>query len=582
MESDTVVKAEPNQEHSAITENGITIKKSSDTSVGKYNPKLAVLRELVLATVDSCAKEHTTKQSALMSSEDGKRQFFACDLIAQSGMAGLQWKKHAGDRIHVTLAEQRELTLLQGNAQANGFTLTSLPLSPERPASMLLPEQGSAELHLAQCDPLVLMQLESFDFVYVDPHKNPAPYLSSLFRTVRNGGVVCVVVPDTMHFARSPHVVRRTYGAHCMKTEYLKELAVRIILATLAAEAAKCNKALTVLYAVSLEDFLLVAVRVARGPRLADTMLQHSIGHLLHCRICEERGFCRFSMAPEEDPYAVITCDCRRKVPGKTGVILGPLWKGSLYEFSCLSSLAASGHALKLSPSFFSLLQRVMEDCLCDAPPSLHTLRQGLSHHDHLPLSGTGDVGDTVADPTQTCTDRSGRGQENGDGGGGDQTQRDRAVTCDPEKCETSLPKDAGNAGVAVLDDDGQCPTREPLKDVPVADTAAGEPRGLKRPAPVAGAEESKLPQKRSKGTTDPAPCFFYNMHSKRLGTNRLPKHHAIVERLRAHGYRSCRTHFEKYAIRTDADLKTLTALLGTSENKVLYVKGSEQTVKTE
>ena len=76
--------------------------------------------------------------------------------------------------------------------------------------------------------------LSLFAFRYVDPHKNPAPFFSSLFRNVRNNGVLCVLVPDTMHFARSPHVVRRCYGANCIKTEYLKELAVRIILAALA------------------------------------------------------------------------------------------------------------------------------------------------------------------------------------------------------------------------------------------------------------------------------------------------------------------------------------------------------------
>ena len=62
-------------------------------------------------------------------------------------------------------------------------------------------------------------------------------------------------------------------------------------------EAAKCNKGLTVLYAVCVEDFLLLCVRVLRGPKLADSMLLN-IGHVLHCRICEDRAFYPDGMAP--------------------------------------------------------------------------------------------------------------------------------------------------------------------------------------------------------------------------------------------------------------------------------------------
>ena len=27
-----------------------------------------------------------------------------------------------------------------------------------------------------------------------------------------------------------------------------------------------------------------------------------------------------------EEPYGLVECDCRKSIPGKTGVILGPLW----------------------------------------------------------------------------------------------------------------------------------------------------------------------------------------------------------------------------------------------------------------
>ena len=51
------------------------------------------------------------------------------------------------------------------------------------------------------------------------------------------------------------------------------------------------------LYALSLEDFLLLCVRVVRGPKMADAMLPN-IGYVLHCRICEERAIYPSVLAP--------------------------------------------------------------------------------------------------------------------------------------------------------------------------------------------------------------------------------------------------------------------------------------------
>ena len=33
-----------------------------------------------------------------------------------------------------------------------------------------------------------------------------------------------------------------------------------------------------------------------------------------------------FQCPVSEDPYSMLGCDCQKNVPGKTGVILGPLW----------------------------------------------------------------------------------------------------------------------------------------------------------------------------------------------------------------------------------------------------------------
>jgi hypothetical protein len=83
------------------------------------------------------------------------------------GIAGLQWKQHLKGHVHVTLAEQTDVQceILHSNVKANGLTLSSLPLDVSRAAGSHLAMQTEEEVHVAQCDPQVLMQLEAFDYV---------------------------------------------------------------------------------------------------------------------------------------------------------------------------------------------------------------------------------------------------------------------------------------------------------------------------------------------------------------------------------------------------------------------------------
>lgn len=56
--------------------------------------------------------------------------------------------------------------------------------------------------------------------------------------------------------------------------------------------AARCNKGIEVLLAVALEHFVLVVVRVLRGPSQADESAK-KLRKLVHCQWCEARAFLR-------------------------------------------------------------------------------------------------------------------------------------------------------------------------------------------------------------------------------------------------------------------------------------------------
>lgn len=72
-------------------------------------------------------------------------------------------------------------------------------------------------------------------FSHLDPFGTAVNYLDAAFRNVRNLGIISVTSTDTSSlYAKSPNVTLRHYGCHIVRTEYYKELAARMVVATVA------------------------------------------------------------------------------------------------------------------------------------------------------------------------------------------------------------------------------------------------------------------------------------------------------------------------------------------------------------
>jgi len=69
----------------------------------------------------------------------------------------------------------------------------------------------------------------------MDPFGSTAPYLDAAFKNIRNNGIIVLTSTDIASLlTRNPNTVLRNYGAQVIKTEYVKELAVRTVLAGVA------------------------------------------------------------------------------------------------------------------------------------------------------------------------------------------------------------------------------------------------------------------------------------------------------------------------------------------------------------
>ncbi|XP_051041915.1 TRMT1-like protein isoform X2 [Phodopus roborovskii] len=291
-----------------------------------FNPKMKLNRQIIFCTLAALTEE--------------RKPLECLDAFGATGIMGLQWAKHLGNAVKVTINDLNEnsVTLIQKNCHLN--KLKVVVDSEEKEEGDTLEEDGTlGDIQVTRMDANVLMHLRSFDFIHLDPFGTSVNYLDSAFRNVRNLGIVSVTSTDTSSlYAKAQHVARRHYGCNIVRTEYYKELAARIVVAAVARAAARCNKGIEVLFAVALEHFVLVVVRVLRGPTSADETAK-KIQYLIHCQWCEERIFQKDGNMVEENPYRQLPCNCHGSMPGKTAIELGPLWSSSLFNTGFLKRM---------------------------------------------------------------------------------------------------------------------------------------------------------------------------------------------------------------------------------------------------
>ncbi|KAM3876314.1 TRMT1-like protein [Diretmus argenteus] len=312
-----------------------TTPQKSDTY---FNRKMKTNRQLVFCSLAVLAEERNPVE--------------CLDAFGATGIMGLQWAKHLRNAVKVTITDISEtcVKMIKENCQLNHIRVDggSRGSRPPDVASSEVEGVPIATVEVAKMDANVIMHLRPFDYVHLDPFGTAVNYLDAAFRNVRNLGLISVTSTDTGSlYAKSPNVTLRHYSCHIVRTEYFKELAARMVVATVARAAARCNKGIEVLLAVALEHFVLVVVRVLRGPTQADESAKR-LRQLIHCQWCEERVFLKQGSMVDDNLYNQLPCNCHESMPGKTAVELGPLWSGPLFNTGFLRRMlfAAVQHSM--------------------------------------------------------------------------------------------------------------------------------------------------------------------------------------------------------------------------------------------
>uniref|UniRef100_A0A8C2I3Z7 tRNA (guanine(26)-N(2))-dimethyltransferase n=1 Tax=Cyprinus carpio TaxID=7962 RepID=A0A8C2I3Z7_CYPCA len=314
-----------------------------------FSRKMKTNRQLVFCSLAVLAEERNPLE--------------CLDAFGATGIMGLQWAKHLRNSVKVTINDINEacVKMIKENCHLNHIRVEGNRTGRQ------LDGAGDADSPIAlvevvKMDANVIMHLRPFDYIHLDPFGTSVNYLDAAFRNVRNLGIVSVTSTDTGSlYSKSLNVTLRHYGCQIVRTEYYRELAARMVLASVARAAARCNKGIEVLLAVALEHFVLVVVRVLRGPTQADESAK-KLRQLLHCQWCEERVFLKPGSMVEENLYRQLPCQCHGSMPGKTAVELGPLWAGPLFNTGFLRRMLVAAVQHNMED-----IQPLVKTLICEA-----------------------------------------------------------------------------------------------------------------------------------------------------------------------------------------------------------------------
>ncbi|MEM2282191.1 MAG: tRNA (guanine(10)-N(2))-dimethyltransferase [Candidatus Hadarchaeales archaeon] len=297
-----------------------------------YNPHMELSRDL---SVLACAVFARSRPGCTV-----------CDPLAGVGARGLRYAKETEAR-WVVLSDRSSLAqeFLRGNVKLNGLS----------------------NVEICGQDANALLHTRKFDLIDLDPFGSPAPFLDAACRSLRNGGLLMMTATDLAPLCgKGERACARKYSARPLRTEYCKELGMRILMGFAVRTAAKLNLSLRPAFCHATRHYFRVAMFGKRSRRETDQALRE-MGFVSHCFNCCERKISRGLV-----PRLPENCECGARMEHA-----GPLWLGPLGDPIFLSQMREEldRRDFRLRAEERRLLQLLLEEC--EAPPfhfSLHLL----------------------------------------------------------------------------------------------------------------------------------------------------------------------------------------------------------------
>jgi tRNA (guanine26-N2/guanine27-N2)-dimethyltransferase len=238
------------------------VKKPEDGEVF-YNPGMEFDRNISVCVLDVFLGSKVKKETHELKPQGMK----ACDSLAATGVRGIRY-----------LAETplRKVWINDGNKKAVELIKKNLKLNKIK----------SGDVEVTNEDVNNLLRREKFDFVDIDPFGSPVPFLDSAARSFKKEGFLAITATDTAPLCGTyPKVALRRYGVKSLKTDYFKELGIRILISKVMKIFGSYDKIFIPKLSYSRRHYFRVYGEVKSGTEKADKILEQ-FGFISQCFSC--------------------------------------------------------------------------------------------------------------------------------------------------------------------------------------------------------------------------------------------------------------------------------------------------------
>jgi len=170
---------------------------------------------------------------------------------------------------------------------------------------------------------------DRFSIIDLDPFGSPAPFIDCVLRSIENGGLISVTATDTAVLSGIyQNVCLRKYSGISINNTYSNEVATRLLLSSIALQAARLGITVLPVFAHSNRHYFRIFLQLFFSKNQANDVFSN-IGYIQHCFKCGDRNTFKSSRS---------TTDKCQICNVKNG-IAGQLWIGKLYNKKILSKI---------------------------------------------------------------------------------------------------------------------------------------------------------------------------------------------------------------------------------------------------
>src|SRR5215207_5091137 len=166
-----------------------------------------------------------------------------------------------------------------------------------------------------------------FTILDLDPFGSPSPFIDCVLRSIEDEGLISITATDTAVLSGIYQTVcLRKYFGLSINNTYSNEVAIRLLISSIALIAARLGISLSPIFAHSNRHYFRVFLKASISNSMAN-MVFDNLGYIKHCFNCGERNFSNI--------YSTDLCPiCSSKFH-----IAGQLWTGKLFDKSIISNL---------------------------------------------------------------------------------------------------------------------------------------------------------------------------------------------------------------------------------------------------